>query len=298
MKDSMNIFDAHCDTVCKLEDSGLFENDLHVDVKRMAEYKSYTQIFAVFTAPEYYGCAKEHAKNLIARFYEKADDVSVCRSFSDWENAKTPVKAFLSLEGGEPIESINDLHEFYELGVRMIAPTWNFKNKLACGIAEKDDTGFTEFGKEVLREMNRLNIILDVSHLSVKSFYDAAKVSKKPLCASHSCSKTLNGHMRNLTDEQFLTIRRTGGVVGINYYPIFAGSDISDIVRHIDYFISLGGENNIGLGSDFDGVDRLPKGIGGVGDVEKIIKMLPYDTNLREKIAYKNFLRLIKAHTC
>lgn len=298
----MIIFDAHCDTISELlnRNKSLKENDMHIDAKRLSAYESYTQVFAAFIDPEYKDCAMERAKAIIAKFYDEMQEngITVCKNFTDRQNAKTPVKAFLSLEGGEPIESISDLHELYDLGVRMIAPTWNFKNKIACGVCEEQDTGLTEFGKSVIAEMNRLGIILDVSHLSPKSFYDAAEISEKPLCASHSCAKALNGHKRNLTDEQFSIIKKSGGVVGVNFYPLFAGDDISDIVHHIDYFISLGGEDNIGLGSDFDGVECLPTGLNGVQDMEKLIKMLPYSTEIREKIAYKNFIRLIEVHNC
>ena len=108
----------------------------------------------------------------------------------------------------------------------------------------------------------------------------------------------MHDHIRNLTDEQFVKIKEMRGVVGINFYPEFLGEDISDIARHIDRFLSLGGEDNIGLGSDFDGVERLPCGICGVQDMDKVIKSLPYETDLREKIAYRNFLRLFKEYNC
>lgn len=293
----MICFDAHCDTISELlnQNKEFKKNDLHIDAERMGKYESYTQVFATFIDPAYKECAMDRAKTIIKRFYMSMEknNITVCRNYSDWINAKTTVKAFLSLEGGEPIQSLSDLHELYDMGVRMIAPTWNFKNQLACGINEKQDTGLTSFGREIIKEMNRLNIITDVSHLGQRSFYDVAKISEKPLCASHSCAKALNGHKRNLTDEQFKIIKASGGVVGVNYYTEFVGNDISDVVDHIKHFMSLGGEDNIGLGSDFDGMESLPNGISGVQDTEKLIKLLPYSTEIKEKIAYKNFARLI-----
>lgn len=293
----MICFDAHCDTISELlnQNKEFKKNDLHIDAERMGKYESYTQVFAAFIDPAYKECAMDRAKTIIKRFYMSMEknNITVCRNYSDWINAKTAVKAFLSMEGGEPIQSLSDLHELYDMGVRMIAPTWNFKNQLACGINEEQDTGLTSFGREIIKEMNRLNIITDVSHLGQRSFYDVAEISEKPLCASHSCAKALNGHKRNLTDEQFKIIKASGGVVGVNYYTEFAGNDISDVVDHIKHFMSLGGEDNIGLGSDFDGMESLPNGISGVQDTEKLIKMLPYSTEIKEKIAYKNFARLI-----
>ncbi len=298
----MDIFDAHCDTISELLDKGknLSENDLHIDINRLSKYPSYTQVFAAFVAPEYASCAMERTKAIINKFYDEAlkNRIAVCKSYADWVNREEKVKAFLSLEGGDGIQSLSDLSELYSMGVRMIALTWNFKNKIACGVMEKEDSGLSKFGAEVVREMNRLGIIIDVSHLSEKSFWDVLKISKKPVCASHSNLKSVKNHIRNLTDEQFMKIKETGGVAGINFYPPFFGNDIKEIVCHTDKLLSLGGEDNIGLGSDFDGVDSLPSGISGVQDMERIIKMLPYSTEIREKIAFRNFLRVIKAHNC
>lgn len=298
----MKIFDAHADTVSRLfdEEKSLSENDIHIDAVRLSAYESYTQVFAAFIAPEYKACAMERAKKMIARLYEEADGcgITICKNYDDWAAAGTKVKAFISLEGGEPISSVADVKELYDLGVRMLAPTWNYRNELACGVAEEDDTGLTELGARVIREMNRLKIITDVSHLSEKSFWDVAKISQMPIVASHSNSRAVTNHRRNLTDAQFMKIKETGGCVGINFYPPFLGDEIADVVRHIDHFIALGGEDNVGFGSDFDGVDALPCGIRGAEDMERVVKMLPYSAEVREKIAFRNFLRVIKAHNC
>ncbi len=298
----MEFFDAHADTISELLDKNaeLLRNDLHIDAKRLLAYPAYTQVFAAFIAPRYRDSAMERAEAIIEKFYAETQKcgITVCKSYSDWENAKTPIKAFLSLEGGEPIRTVEDLNKLYELGVRMIAPTWNFKNKIACGVMEKEDTGLSAFGEKIVCEMNRLGIIIDVSHLSERSFWDVCRITKRPICASHSNSKSVKDNLRNLTDEQFVAIAKTGGVIGINFYPPFLGDSIEDIVRHIDHFLSLGGEDNIGLGSDFDGVDCLPDGICGAEDMGRIVKMLPYSAKIREKIAFRNFLRVIKEHNC
>ena len=204
----------------------------------------------------------------------------------------------MSLEGGEPIKSADDLKKLYAMGIRMIAPTWNFSNQLASGIMEDTDTGLTPLGREIITEMDRLGIILDLSHISEKSFFEASECTKRPLVASHSNLRSVAFHKRNLTDEQFMVIKNSGGVCGINLYPPFFGEDISRLKDHIDRFLALGGENNIALGCDFDGVDDLPNGISGVQDLEKIIKSLPYSEKIKEKLTHKNFLRVIKAHNC
>ena len=295
----MRIFDAHCDTITELysKKQNFSKNSLHIDLERMKKYEGFTQVFAVFTAPENRESAKEYENALIDLFYGQMqkNGVSICKNYSDFISSKPPYKAFLSIEGAEGITEADDVLRLKNRGVFMIAPTWNFRNRLACGAMEKVDTGLSELGKQVIAEMDRLGIILDVSHLSEKSFYDAAKIFKKPICASHSDSKAVTDHPRNLTDEQFMIIKKSGGVVGINLYPTFLGDSIA---AHIDRFLSLGGEDNIGLGCDFDGVDALPDGICGVEDLENLVKTLPYSTEIRRKIAENNFLRVLKAYNC
>ena len=295
----MRIFDAHCDTITEIysKKQEFSKNNLHIDLDRMKKYEGFAQVFAVFTAPENRENAKEYENTLIDLFYAEMqkNGVAVCRNYSDFMAAKSPCKAFLSIEGAEGITEVGDVSRLKERGVFMIAPVWNFTNRLACGAMESADTGLSELGKQVVAEMDRLGIILDVSHMSEKSFYDAAKIFKKPICASHSDSKSVTNHPRNLTDEQFMIIKKSGGVAGINLYPPFLGDSI---VAHIDRFLSLGGEDNIGLGCDFDGVDALPDGICGVEDIEKLIKSLPYSTEIRSKIAEKNFLRVLYEYNC
>lgn len=295
----MKICDAHCDTVTKMyaEKAPFSENRLHIDFERMKKYDGYTQVFAVFTPPGSGASAKEYTKNCIGLFYDemKKNGIAICRSYSELREKNGKYSAFLSLEGAEGISELSDLPEYKRLGVFMIAPTWNFRNRLACGAMEEKDTGLTPFGKRVITEMSRLNIILDVSHMSERSFWEAAEIFKKPLCASHSNSKSVKDHRRNLTDEQFSAIVRSGGAVGLNYYREFSDGSL---VPHIDRFLSLGGENSIMLGSDFDGGYPFSDGIKDITGVEAFVKSLPYSTEIREKIAFGNFLRLIKAYDC
>jgi len=297
----MKIFDAHADTASRLldENKSLFENDLHIDLKRLSKNES-IQVFACFIDPLYKDTARARFDAVIDNFCKEAkkNEITICKNYGDIADEKGSVRAILSLEGGEPIDTLADLDYLKNRGILMIAPTWNFKNKIACGVLEKEDTGLTDFGKKAIRRMNELGILIDVSHLSEKSFWDVAEISTKPICASHSDSRTVKDNPRNLTDRQFCRIRDMNGCVGINFYPPFLGDDIGCVIDHIDKFLSLGGENNIGIGSDFDGVDCLPKGVSGCQDVEKIIKMLPYPEKIRKKIAYENFLRVLKAQNC
>ena len=212
------------------------------------------------------------------------------------------MRAFLSLEGGEAIENKEALLELYDEGVRLIALSWNYKNKICAGVLEQDESlGVTDFGKEIISLMNNLGIIIDVSHLNDKSFWDVLALSKKPVIASHSNARAVCSNRRNLSDEQFLAIKRSGGVVGINFYPDFLRNDgnasIEDIIKHIEHFLALGGEDFLSIGADFDGVSYLPQNIRGAEDMymlfEEMLKC-GYKEDVIKKISYTNMERFLK----
>ena len=208
----------------------------------------------------------------------------------------------LSIEGGEALAGeLYVLRMLYKLGVRSICLTWNNRNEIADGLYEKDTRGgLTTFGKEVVREMNRLGMIVDVSHLSNQGFWDVIETTKKPIIASHSNAKKICPHIRNLDNEQIIALHRNGGVMGINLCDEFISDDNPDvlnIIRHIEHIASLVGVDHVGIGADFDGVERLPNGINGVQDITKILeelRKLNYKQEDIAKIAGGNFLRIIK----
>ena len=278
------IFDAHCDTLCRLcdENASFDENEFNVDKKRMDGYDSYTQVFACWIDPIYKDRAMERFIELSDEFYTKN------------------VNGILSIEGGEMITSLKALRTLKRLGVRIAALTWNYSNHIASGVLEENEArGLTEFGKKVIAEMNRINMFVDVSHLNDKSFYDAAEIMKMPIIATHSNSRAICPHKRNLTDDQFKIIVKSGGCTGINFYNEFLdgdNSDIDSIVKHIEHFMSLGGEDCIGIGADYDGVDdELPRGISGCQDTYKLfdrLLSLNYTEEQVEKISHRNFERL------
>lgn len=304
----MNITDTHCDTLCRLTDEQkTFDvNDLHISMSKLSNTHRYTQFFACFIDPEFYGDAPARCLTLINTFKNKVitcDGVTQCTNFFELDNARKTNKlcAFLSIEGGECIDNLSRLEEYYSAGVRMIAPVWNNNNKLASGILGEHDYGLTDYGTQVILKMNKLGIICDVSHMSEKSFYDALKYTTLPPVASHSCSKALCSHPRNLTDEQFTEIKNRNGYVGINFYPKFLNnsghSQITDIIHHAEHFLELGGEDIIGLGSDFDGVDSLPDGMNSIVDIDKLINEMyknGWSHCLTEKFLSKNMEKIIK----
>jgi len=165
--------------------------------------------------------------------------------------------------------------------------------------------GLSAFGRDAVALMNELDMIVDVSHLSDEGFADVAEICRKPFVASHSCSRKLCGHPRNLTDEMFVTICRAGGLVGINYSRGFLVPDgcttMYDVIRHAEHFLSLGGENVVCMGSDFDGTD-MPDGISGVESIGSLYELFlkhNYSESLVRKIFWDNahgFMRKALAH--
>lgn len=297
--------DGHCDTASVMLDEKkvLKKNDLQLDLTRMDKVQ--TQLFAAFIAPEYYDKPFERAEAIIAKLKKEIDKktnkIELCTNNDERLAAlgRGNRAAFISLEGGEPIAEVTDVERLYDMGVRFIAPVWNNANKIAGGVNSTD--GLSTFGRYVLKECDRLGIITDLSHLNEHSFWEVMRVLKYPPIASHSCSAAVHAHPRNLTDEQFCAICNRGGVVGINFYTTFLNgrkkAKIKNVIKHIDHFVKLNGENHIGLGSDFDGVDSLPEGLSGVQDLPNLTAAMSeagYSDTLINKICYGNFERVMR----
>lgn len=302
------IVDAHCDTVSEIyQPTSLRRSTGHLDLPRIRQYQNWLQFFAVWAEAGKPGEQQRRAEAIIAHFYaemeENRDAILPVKTYSDialaWGQNKAA--ALMTIEGADFIDSLDKLHDYYEQGVRCITLTWNNSNAIASGAGEKrPKQGLTAYGREFVRGMNELGMLVDVSHASEKTFWDVAETSHSPIAASHSNAAAVCKHRRNLTDEQFCAICKMGGVVGINYYPLFVTNTehatIDDIVRHIDHFMALGGENHIGLGGDFDGIDTTPAGLCGVEDVYKLLDQLlacNYSEEQVRKIAGGNFLRLL-----
>jgi membrane dipeptidase len=171
----------------------------------------------------------------------------------------TPFATILTVEGGSALAGkLENVDRLYELGVRMMGLTWNATNEIAGG-ADTDE-GFTPFGREVVQRMEQLGMAVDVSHLSDRAFWELCEFAEKPFLASHSNSRAVCCHRRNLTDDMFREIVRRGGIVGLNYSVNFlkdggVGASFDDLLRHTYHFLELGGGETLSLGSDFDGTD-------------------------------------------
>lgn len=222
-----------------------------------------------------------------------------------WRRVDSPLEAregevqiLLSIEGGEIFEgSLQRVQEFYDLGVRMAALTWNNENEIAYPAKGGSREGIKPRGWELLSLMAQLGIAADTSHLNEAGFWDLIDRHSQPPMASHSCAMSLCPHFRNLTDEQIRAMVRRGGWIGVNFYPAFLRPDgkaaVRDIADHIDHMCQLGAAKHVGFGSDFDGIECTPTDCQSPADIPAILSELRrrgYDEEAVAGIAGGNFL--------
>ena len=273
----MYIVDMHCDTLLSLdENTHLRNNDLDIDLIKMKQSNYLLQNFAIFTNYDKVKDRVPYVLKNINKFYKEIeankDLIKQVFSYKDIEENKL-MSAMLTLEEGDVINNDLDILElYYRLGVRMIALTWNFKNSIGSpNFTPNPDRyqmlrilntidGLTDFGKEYIKKCNELGIIIDVSHLGDKGFEDVLELSTKPIVASHSNARAICDVARNLSDEMILKLHKNNGVMGMNLCEDFISNDsngsVENIIKHIDHIKELGCIDNIGLGSDFDGIKK------------------------------------------
>lgn len=304
-------FDGHCDTLsrCEKRDCALRENDGHLDLKRLKAYGRAAQFFAIYhdvaNAPAdgmFAECRRQQAL-FVREMAANGDLAAPCRTAEDVRraNAAGKVAALLSCEGTELLNCDPANLEWADnVGVKSINLTWNHANFLAGAHGSEPERGLNDLGRAFVREAQRRDIFLDVSHCSDAAFWDLMEITEKPVLATHSNARAVCAHTRNLTDDMFRAVVQTGGVVGVNFWVRFVTPDgepgMDDVFRHFDHFLSLGGEKHIGLGADFDGCERLAGGLRGAEDMGLLYAALRrhgYDDALLEDIFYNNFLRVL-----
>ncbi len=303
------LVDGHCDTI-----EVAFDKQKNIDNKILnfnlqdAE-KPIIQMMATFISPEYKNSFKR-AKDIINYFYNQYEkfskEIILVKTKENIEKVilENKVGIVLTIENGRAIENdLRNVDYLYDKGIRIMSINWNEDNLLGCGALTKNDTGLTEFGKQYINKLNEKNIIVDISHSSQKTFWDAVKVSEKPVVATHSCCMSLCNHPRNLNDEQIKQIAKMNGVIGICYSSTFLSenekADSKKIAQHIAYIANLVGIDYVGLGSDFDGLEEkhLPediKGIKNIGKLKEELKNIGFTQKEIEKIWSQNWLRVLK----
>jgi len=304
------IIDGHCDTLSNILDRSVsFDSDEnHVNIHKLKTGNVGIQFFAAWIGPrQKYGSPLKRGLRLIDIYYRIINDANhLLKPILKYEDIESinenQLGTILTVEGGDVLEGeLSNLRILYRLGVRVMTLTWNHRNEIGDGIMETaSGGGLSIFGSQVVKEMNRLKMVIDVSHLSEKGFWDVISLSEHPIIASHSNAAALCAHPRNLTDDQIKAIGEKKGIIGINFYPSFLSDDkagVDDIIRHIEYIAALTSVDVVGFGSDFDGIDSLPIDIGGPQDfpviIERLLKLNYKEEDIR-KIMYKNYLRVLK----
>ena len=271
--------DAHCDTITLTYQNNevLLKNLGHLDLTRLS--RPWLQFFAVFVYPADYPDRQisEYMKYLNFMDTQIADNTAlvdkVTSSVQLVETVKNnKIAVIYAIEGADCIESVEHVDLLYDKGVRSIGIVWNHKNALGSGVDYNE--GLTQLGKNVIRRMEELGIIIDVSHTCRKTFDDIIDNTSGPIIASHSNSFSLCNHLRNLADDQIQTIAQRKGYIGLNLYPPFlsttGNTNLDDVISHYKHITHIGGADIIGLGCDFDGVEDLPIGIMDVSSIHII----------------------------
>lgn len=304
------VFDAHCDAIYRadLTGEGFRENGGHISIVKLKGFTSYAQFFACFSmkpppgGPTMWEIFRRQAALFHREVEANREQMAFCTTGDDMARAwrEKKVAAFLSVEGAELLEcDVEKLHEAHRMGVRAVNLTWNYANALSGSNQEDVQRGLSARGLDFVREMNRLGMLVDVSHLSDAGFWDVAAVTVSPIIASHSNSRSRHFHPRNLTDGQFTAIMELQGVVGLNLCPKFLGDDpdLDAAIDHLEHFLALGGEDTVALGGDWDGVESLPRGVEDVGGwmaLYRRLEELGYSQTLLDKLFYKNLARVVR----
>jgi len=285
----MRMTDFHCDVLYKLlldeklSFQGNLTGKLDVTYERLKASGAVLQVFAIYIPRTMNGRIEPilESVDLFHRHVLACDDMRWIRSSKDLQTCldEGKIGALLSMEGVDALQGqLSLLRVMEKLGVRAAGLTWNNANWAADGVLEPRGGGLTGAGRSFVEECNRLGIVLDVSHLSERAFWDVAGLSARPIVASHSNAQSVCSHPRNLNDEQIKELIASDGLIGITYVPWFVSSKekatIDDILRHIEHVCTLGGQSQIMLGSDFDGIDTYVEGLAHPGEV----------TNLREAL--------------
>lgn len=308
------IFDGHSDIINDVANKiakgkGNFFEGFHYNNLKNSDV--FGSIFTMWVEPEYYnkGIQRLYALMYIYKICIASNPNVITVTDSSLLSTEPKLHIILGIEGMSAIEDdIGQIEWLYDFGVRHGMLTWNQQNFLASGALSPEISGLTNKGKIAVRLMQELGMIVDVSHLNDKSFYDVINITSAPIIASHSNCRSLCYNKRNLTDEQIKLIADTGGIIGINAYGDFVGETKRDqtvqrLAEHIVHIIEVAGVEHVGFGFDFcdflqQNNERFPytnglENIQGVNNLIDALSKLGVNNDNMEKIKYKNFYRVI-----
>lgn len=307
----MKIFDAHCDLLDKMSlhpELSFKQDSIYADVSfpRLHKAGVAVQCFAVFVSNRPRVSFRQLLEGFDTFHNRIANHPGVrhIRTAADVEEAEAEGKlgAILTLEGADGLEgSLVHLRTAFALGVRLLGLTWNYANWAADGVLEPRNGGFTLKGRQLIEECGKLGMILDVSHLCDRGFWELAELSSKPFVATHSNARALCPHPRNLSDEQITAVVSRDGMMGLTFVPWFIKASepaIKDILNHLDHVAALGGKGNAGFGSDFDGVDYHIPGLEHAGNFDRLANELyrKYSAEEADGFLYGNWRRFMVRH--
>jgi membrane dipeptidase len=300
------IIDFHCDTLSQMLRHGgtLYKRSPgQLDADRLRKAGVKLQVFALFSNPNSVNGNLTDALIMLELFWQAVEAGHITPVL--WQEDLAAIDrvpgGLLSIEGGEPLGTdLRMLDVFYRLGVRAIGLTWNGRNALADGAQVKDAGGLTPLGRQLVVEMNRRRLLVDVSHLAEAGFWQVAEICQGPFIASHSNCQAICPHVRNLSDSQLRAIAASGGVVGLNFYPPFITQNAvatgADLIRHVEHMLNVMGRGHIGIGSDFDGISATPTDLPDVSTLPHLADQLThhFGADIATEILGGSFMRLLQ----
>lgn len=320
----MFVLDSHCDTPClmiKGMDILSGAPGGHVDIPKLKAGGVDASFFALYTSADLSpDAATRRALEMLASICDAVGkypgSLALATSPSEAVHNKERglISILIGMENGAPIQrSLSLLRLFHRFGVRYMTLTHNGDNEIADAAMDgKRWGGLSPFGREVVAEMNSLGMIVDVAHVSDRTFDDVLSCSSAPVLSTHSCCRAIANHPRNMTDDMIRRMSDKGGVIQINFYPVFLSDayakacqefgegafprpSAEDVVRHIDHAVKVAGIDHVGIGTDFDGIEVTPEGLEDISRLPVIFDLLVkkgYSEDQVEKIAGGNFLRV------
>lgn len=310
------VFDGHMDTPLRIADDG-FDISLddpagHVDLPRMRRGGLDAVFMAAWVDPEFFpDRALERAEELLAatRSVTLAQPEALVFATSAKQVrsaiANGQIALLAGVENGQALEDrLENIERLFDLGARYLTLTWMNSNAFADAADDDRHGGLSDLGIELVHEMNRLGMIVDLSHVSPDTFWDVLERTADPVVVSHSSTEVLGPHPRNLSDEQIAGVAQNGGLIGVNFCAHYLkpgdgeNAHWSSIIDHLERIITVAGPRHAALGSDFDGVPLLPEGIEGIQDLPRIATELErrrWSDEDRRLVLGENWMRVLAA---